>query len=967
MYNNIDLDNFLVESHKFLSDEDLQDKKNLEWFDNMMTECFSTEMNESEWIDYLEKVEAQYKKNNPYLFEDVYSEGKYWGISPFDWLKVNGHWFWQNPNGGKGLLGKIFSPIKWLMLALAGSLGLLLAGIYKLLKEGKKQLAILRIKKWLYKLFMLADKGIKQPRKNKTSLFLIARQSRRDILEIGCKLTQRAGMGSKLQHNTNQPANPVESEGNENNPSTPMGTEVHESVEDIMTNVLFEGLFGAAQDFGSKINPELRSTVTGPEHTDTGKSQFFNDINLPDTTRIDWSLLTPMQTSSWFGLKHKNVNFWSEIRSVNNDFVTSNMTKWINDPNRSFDTASKITAHDSVYQNDQYVTDANGKPITDAFGKPVTKRTKLNQEQIKSNATVAYKYASLLLQAMVQSVSYVIGTSQSGTLGKAGTAYIQNIISQYAQAENAGNEVKHNTGELLKQKQELLKQRQQQEQENKNTINNLNNASESWYDSFKEHLFEADQVNQAADSFADSYEYRKMRYGANPSDSNWYRDMRDARRDEEYQRQVEKDSANAIAQNRAFPEICLNLFHTVINSEYNNTKMGQMVMQSMNIFIENLQKTTTRIIDSVAKPARENLAATQGRDAASMMMGRLLSDKGDPNQNASLHNIANIGFDYLNKRKEMWCETVFNSPEYIWWAMITLCTIPMCIEKALTGSIRSFSYSSYGDFQNMIAKYNKYSHEVERVDELIKLINDRIAGQELVIKDLQQKKNLQSKEDLYNKLKAIADNQGKTPEELINDVEGIISVKNNVNVRNSKGTPIADIEPVKINKSSENEPIAEPANNTTEATQKPSIFIINDGKSVNWHAYSDPVEALRHNPYIIIQLDEESSDDTTTHYYYKILPAANKIIINDNVIGALEYFYKTNQNTKVKAGKYVISNQAKYDSIIDAHIDLSTGDVNIDAPVADNIKPEIFFNGLDILNGTTSKPVETTQDTTTKL
>jgi hypothetical protein len=40
MYNNIDLDNFLVESHKFLSDEDLQDKKNLEWFDNMMTECF---------------------------------------------------------------------------------------------------------------------------------------------------------------------------------------------------------------------------------------------------------------------------------------------------------------------------------------------------------------------------------------------------------------------------------------------------------------------------------------------------------------------------------------------------------------------------------------------------------------------------------------------------------------------------------------------------------------------------------------------------------------------------------------------------------------------------------------------------------------------------------------------------------------------------------------------------------------
>jgi hypothetical protein len=291
----------------------------------------------------------------------------------------------------------------------------------------------------------------------------------------------------------------------------------------------------------------------------------------------------------------------------------------------------------------------------------------------------------------------------------------------------------------------------------------------------------------------------------------------------------------------------------------------------------------------------------------------------------------------------------------------------MCIEKALTGSIRSFSYSSYGDFQNMIAKYNKYSHEVDRVDELIKLINDRIAGQELVIKDLQQKKNLQSKEDLYNKLKAIADKQGKTPEELINDVEGIISVKNNVNVRNSKGTPIADIEPVKINKSSENEPIAEPANNTTEATQKPSIFITNDGKSVNWHAYSDPVEALRHNPYIIIQLDEESSDDTTTHYYYKILPAANKIIINDNVIGALEYFYKTNQNTKVKSGKYVISNQAKYDSIIDAHIDLNSGDVNIDAPVADNIKPEIFFNGLDILNGTTSKPVETTQDTTTKL
>lgn len=148
---------------------------------------------------YISKIKEEYLRRegiDSYLNE---SEA-YKYLSPFDWV-------------GQINLRGIFAPVKWLAALLAGTTALLIAGIIKALKEGKKQIAIARVRQWIKGLVVMADGGYKKSRRTKDSLFLIEARARRDILQAAVMSGYAAGLD--IPEKNNEPANPVESAKNE--------------------------------------------------------------------------------------------------------------------------------------------------------------------------------------------------------------------------------------------------------------------------------------------------------------------------------------------------------------------------------------------------------------------------------------------------------------------------------------------------------------------------------------------------------------------------------------------------------------------------------------------------------------------------------------------------------------------------------------------------------------------------------
>ena len=148
---------------------------------------------------YISKIKEEYLRRegmDSYLNES----DTYMYLSPFDWV-------------GKLNLRGIFAPVKWLAALLAGATALLLAGIIKALKVGKKQIAIARVRQWIKGLVVMADGGYKKSRRTKDSLFLIEARARRDILQAAVMSGYAAGLD--IPEKNNEPANPVESAKNE--------------------------------------------------------------------------------------------------------------------------------------------------------------------------------------------------------------------------------------------------------------------------------------------------------------------------------------------------------------------------------------------------------------------------------------------------------------------------------------------------------------------------------------------------------------------------------------------------------------------------------------------------------------------------------------------------------------------------------------------------------------------------------
>jgi len=231
-----------------------------EEFDSLWKELCTEDISESETSNYLDKL------------HEGYAERGWWGVSPFAWTE-----------GFK--IGNIFKPLKWLALPLVGGVVLLLAAIWKLLKEGKKQIAIARVRAWIQKLVITADSGLKRTRNTKDSLFLIRQRYRRDILQGAVKVATALGLGDQIEEKDTKPEE--------------VETSVNES-EDTENN---DGQQDSQNGQQASVSHQSPAAIPG-------------QVMLPDDKRVDWSLMNSVKASQWFGLKHKTTNFWKEAKSV---------------------------------------------------------------------------------------------------------------------------------------------------------------------------------------------------------------------------------------------------------------------------------------------------------------------------------------------------------------------------------------------------------------------------------------------------------------------------------------------------------------------------------------------------------------------------------------------------------------------------------------------------------------------------
>lgn len=232
-----------------------------EEFDSLWKELCTEDISESETSNYLDKL------------HEGYAERGWWGVSPFAWTE-----------GFK--IGNIFKPLKWLALPLVGGVVLLLAAIWKLLKEGKKQIAIARVRAWIQKLVITADSGLKKTRNTKDSLFLIRQRYRRDILQGAVKVATALGLGDQIEEKDTKPEE--------------VETSVNESEDTEFDN---NSQQDSQNDQQAPVSHQSPTAIPG-------------QVMLPDDKRVDWSLMNSVKASQWFGLKHKTTNFWKEAKSV---------------------------------------------------------------------------------------------------------------------------------------------------------------------------------------------------------------------------------------------------------------------------------------------------------------------------------------------------------------------------------------------------------------------------------------------------------------------------------------------------------------------------------------------------------------------------------------------------------------------------------------------------------------------------
>lgn len=702
-------------------------------FDLLWNETATENISESEVSDYLQRLAEKSSLNE-------YAERGWFGISPFAWTE-----------GFR--VSSIFKPLKWLAVPLIGGMVLLLAGIWKLLKEGKKQIAIAKVRAWIEKLVVTADSGLKKTRNTKDSLFLIRQRYRRDILQNAVKVA--TCLGFDIPEKDTKPSS-VETSLNESlapnsitlanivyqkNAVTlkfnvPIGNtgdsrrldvtfnydtenkiikatiytkdgevlgkdspEVQEIIKDFTNawNIKDGGVYDKivednknaglkvsvgdtleeiANKYSPNVNPEEQEEHKEEEVKNDNIRQEPNDssINvedssngdnvadssmrtthetpdeipsqsqLPDDSRVDWSLMNSVTASQWFGLKHKTTNFWKEAKSVaviDTTIAQGNTLRECGLITSYVSQSLTLVANSSVAQSyasimNKYVEALTKIKASDSMLKQQGSRPVYNNRFSSSNNVYDSKYEMF---------------KDDFKIFEATNDYRSMIFTWWS--DKRFQEYLKEIGEFQKVQQQILSQI---------SINDPNIPEskfkylESLYIKYNE-----EKLGQMIDILGSE--------------------------GEEVNKPNKRDDNSNVDYSRINPDnidkyLIAALSKILANTNYNEWQMHSDAYNQMMKFITELTKTVHTVIDSVAKKVEEKIGGTGNTFEQAVL--RFISSKPDAKQNRSLKNLwDNIGVSKLQQRTIVHCQEIDASPEIQYYLDMFMITVPSVIKSKL--------------------------------------------------------------------------------------------------------------------------------------------------------------------------------------------------------------------------------------------------------------------------------------------
>lgn len=636
------------------------------------------DIQEQELNEYLDRLAKEYGNRKGSLNEE------YWGVSPFDWIR------------GLSLKG-IFAPLKWLALLAAGGLGLLIVGLLKALKEGKKQIAIARVRQWIKGLVVVADGGYKKQRRTKDSLFLIQARARRDILQAAVMSGYAAGLDIPV--NDSEPAD-KESAKNESLVVT-MDSFLNENEEAVKYNPNEELVWVAPSEYLPKGGfIKAQSLVGDLDNPENGMENFQSSF-------INGTFLDP-ETKQKFGISGKESH--GKLENV--------IEKVCAGSKNHKDDAKRILYNITNSLNQQQTTIQQQAATPQSIEQEMADR-----DTIKQKLNASYNLADVLpddsqvdwslLKTIKTSKWFGLVTHKTDLWAEAKSVYVmdladiktetdrqkylRNLISNVnaALVKLTTPSIARNYTNVINQFVQSMMQRSQKDSEQmmrqdraadtgKLSVGNHGNTyeSERRYAMFSDDIkvFEAGVPGggQQAAANQQSMDYPSVMmpsYGVGMDGFlGNYRNAVDIFNRMNKESEIDYDRTRPLIDN-AFKAMQA-IFTANPVSDY---LVFRKTSEQMANFLNELTKSVHTVIESVAKKAKES-GQFNGNSAPERMVLGILSDSGDPRQNRSLKNLwDNIARPQLDSRAITRCFALTQSPEFSYLLDILTVSIPICV------------------------------------------------------------------------------------------------------------------------------------------------------------------------------------------------------------------------------------------------------------------------------------------------
>lgn len=711
-----------IKGYKELSPDMRKNKKAVKEYNNLlesvgMKEPKYVDISQEEMYSYIHKIEERYKQKEGIF--SVNESDAYLSLTPFDWI-------------GSISLSGIFSPLKWLAAFLAGATALLLAGLIKALKEGKKQIAIARVRDWIKSLVILADGGYKKSRKTKDSLFLIEARARRDILQAAVMAGYSAGLD--IPEKTNEPANPIESAKNESIDLNGMDCFLFEAKDNNPpAGIVYNGQTYSIDEEGwNALKTQL--TKDGVNFDDAKLSMVKDGVTL-NLNNKDSVLKAFGKTREDLNTNSQNNIEDAEYEEVKDSSMSSNLAPYNqntglsvvnNSQNNSRNSNGNNTSTALVPVNNQSsntivrtphnIEDAEYEEVTDVstngpqrqLPQPPVPPQGPNDGDVSNLLNKSYNLEIMLPDdsQVDWSLLKTLKTSSWFGLVKHKTNLWKEARSVFKmRLEDVNNETdrqkyinsilinvnaslsKITTPNIARNYTNVLNQfvtsvMRRTTDGTKNlmtrdsapnvgiTVGNHGSAYESEKYSF---LFRED-----LGLFEDIVQNQNTRQNniQAPQSSNWidqYAEWKFAQQNR--QSELDYDEMKPLIDNTF--KAMQNIFTAQPVTDF---LVFVKTRDQMKNFLNELSKSVYVIIDSVAKKAKESNSFGGNGKAVDRMITGLLSSDGDPKQNRSLRNLwDNIGRPQLDSRAITRCGTLTQTPEFQYFVEMLCVTIPLCL------------------------------------------------------------------------------------------------------------------------------------------------------------------------------------------------------------------------------------------------------------------------------------------------